>query len=197
MLSRSALVSVSFPTPGRSPVDCKHPSHFDSCVASAGLRTMRHDVQVLNWQQAVVLFVENSVTSQIRNALILRSSQERRLIKLILQSLMLVPILLMICKFNTMKIPKLRSIKMLLFKLAEFSIHLSYPPKVSSGTMPQKLSILYAQLQSIFAIFLTLKDFSLKSNYPSSCRCLTSAELLHRLKNANAKCALRSRIKQL
>jgi hypothetical protein len=39
-----------------SPVDCNHPSHFDSCVASAGLRTMRHDaitgVQSLYWQQA-------------------------------------------------------------------------------------------------------------------------------------------------
>ena len=39
-----------------SPDDCNHPSHFDSCVASAGLRTMRHDavtaVQALYWQQA-------------------------------------------------------------------------------------------------------------------------------------------------
>jgi len=38
-----------------SPVDCKHPSHFDSC-ASAGLRTTRHDaitgVQARYWQQA-------------------------------------------------------------------------------------------------------------------------------------------------
>ena len=99
-----------------SPVD---PSHFDSCVSSAGLRTMRHDA--ITGVQAVRSFV----TLEIENVLNLRFSQERRLIKLILLSLTLVLILLMTYKFKNSEQSKVKKHQDAVITLVEFSTHSS------------------------------------------------------------------------
>ena len=149
-----------------SPDDCNHPSHFDSCVASAGLRTMRHDavtaVQALYWQQAGC-----TLRRELRHI----GDRKRTDLEIFTGTKTYQTDTAITdvgahsadgTQIQNYEKSKLKNIKMPLFKLAESSILLSYLLRVSLDLTQRKLLISFAQLQLTFVISPTLRNFCLR-----------------------------------